>query len=104
MSLWYCHRCKESFGPTYECPTCGQLGERVQFGPAPEPPQISLAQSAETEHEELKRIVREWFAYLDATEESDEGREFHPVTFGCCRAMWVEPIGKLMARMKELSK
>lgn len=103
MSLWYCQHCKSTYGPTFACPSCGRSGERIQIGPL-ESPQISLAQPIETEHEELKRVVREWFVYLDATEESDEGREFHPVSFSCCRAMWVDPMHRLMARMKELSR
>lgn len=53
---------------------------------------------------ELSDATREWFAYLDRTEESDEGRVFHPVSFGCCRAMWVDRINAIMADMKRLSR
>lgn len=52
---------------------------------------------------ELRDLTRQFFNYLDRTEESDEGREFHPVAFGCCRSMWVDDINRIMTRMKELS-
>jgi len=52
---------------------------------------------------ELQQCVREFFAMLDHQEESDEGRLFHPVTISCSRAMMIEPMKKLLDRMKELS-
>ena len=52
---------------------------------------------------DLKECVREFFKILDSQEESEEGRMFHPVTIKCCRAMMIEPLNKLLDRMKELS-
>ncbi len=60
--------------------------------------------SMTTDDTRLRAAVREFFTYLDATEDSElSGREFHPVTLGCCRAMWVEPLGKVIMEMKRLS-
>jgi len=52
---------------------------------------------------ELQQCVREFFDMLDYQEESDEGRLFHPITINCSRAMMIEPMNKLLDRMKELS-
>ena len=53
---------------------------------------------------ELKGLVKELFEeYLDVVEESDSGREFHPITISCCRCMKVEPLNILLKRMRELS-
>ena len=57
-----------------------------------------------TEATELRDLTRQFFDYLDRTEESDEGRVFHPVTFVCCRAAWTDDINRILARMKELAK
>ena len=54
---------------------------------------------------ELKSLVKQFFEdYLDVWEESDSGREFHPITISCCRCMKIEPLNKLMGRMRELSE
>lgn len=45
-------------------------------------------------------LVRKLFDYLDYTEESDSGREFHPITIGCCRAMLMEPFGLILKELK----
>ena len=52
---------------------------------------------------ELQQCVREFFDMLDYQEESEEGRVFHPITINCSRAMMIEPMKKLLDRMKELS-
>ena len=53
---------------------------------------------------ELKGLVKELFEeHLDVVEESDSGREFHPITISCCRCMKVEPLNILLKRMRELS-
>lgn len=53
---------------------------------------------------ELQKLVKEFFEkYLNRIEESDEGRLFNPITIGCCRAMMVEPLGKLLENMRKLS-
>lgn len=53
------------------------------------------------EWDKARRLAGELFAYLDVEEESDEGRAFHPVSFGCCRAMWVEDLNRIMRELKE---
>ena len=53
---------------------------------------------------ELQLLVKDFFEkFLDTWEESDSGREFHPITISCCRAMKVEPLDNLLKRMRELS-
>lgn len=55
-------------------------------------------------HAELEACVKEFFEkYLNRVEESDEGREFNPITIGCCRAALLEPLNNLLDRMAKLS-
>jgi len=52
----------------------------------------------------LQILVKELFnAYLNKVEESEGGREFAPVTISCCRSLMVEPLNKLLDKMRELS-
>lgn len=56
------------------------------------------------DREELKELVRDFFEkFLDTWEESDSGKEFHPITISCCRAIKIEPLDNLLNRMRELS-
>lgn len=56
------------------------------------------------EHEELKAAVRSFFNdYLDQREESDSGRVFAPIAISNCRCMTLDPMSKLMNKMRELS-
>jgi hypothetical protein len=58
-----------------------------------------------TDREELKELVKDFFEkFLDTWEESDSGREFHPITISCCRCMKIEPLNILLKRMRELSE
>jgi hypothetical protein len=59
---------------------------------------------SEDDVEKLKFYVRRLFRFLDYTEESDSGNVFHPISFGCCRAMMIEPCNKMFEKLKELSK
>ena len=53
---------------------------------------------------ELRACVKEFFeGYLNIVEESDNGKEFNPITISCCRALMVEPLNNLLNRMAELS-
>jgi len=53
---------------------------------------------------ELQGLVKEFFEkYLNRVEESDEGKEFNPITIGCCRAHMLEPLNNLLDKMAELS-
>jgi len=57
------------------------------------------------DREELQTLVKDFFEkFLDTWEESDSGIEFHPITISCCRCMKVEPLHKLLTRMRELSE
>lgn len=57
-----------------------------------------------TDDEKLKEAVKELFnGYLNYVEESDRGYLFHPVVVSCCRVMMLEPLGKLLETMRELS-
>lgn len=51
---------------------------------------------------ELKGLVLELFSILDAEEESDSGRVFHPVYISSCRVMQTERLRRILPRMKEL--
>jgi hypothetical protein len=54
--------------------------------------------------DELYTLVKSFFEdYLDVQEESDSGRVFNPIHISCVRAMKVEPMAKLLMRMRELS-
>lgn len=53
---------------------------------------------------ELEELVKSFFEdYLNVQEESDSGRVFNPVNISCTRVMMLEPLDKLLKRMKELS-
>ena len=45
-------------------------------------------------------LVRELFKFLDYTEESDNGRIFHPIQISCCRALMSEPLDKVLKELK----
>jgi len=54
---------------------------------------------------ELQTLVKSFFEdYLNYEEESDSGRVFNPIHVSCTRAMMIEPLAKLLMRMKELSE
>jgi hypothetical protein len=54
---------------------------------------------------ELKELVKTFFdEYLDSVDESESGREFHPIQVSCCRALKSQPLGELLRKMKELSR
>ena len=56
------------------------------------------------EEGELKALVKSFVEdYLDVQEESDSGRVFNPIHISCVRAMKLEPLYKLLMRMRELS-
>jgi len=53
---------------------------------------------------ELQTLVKSFFEdYLNYQEETDEGRVFNPIHISCTRVMMIEPLAKLLMRMKELS-
>ena len=52
-------------------------------------------------NQRLRELIGEFFKLLDTVEESDSGREFHPVQITCCRTMMMEPLNKVLKEMKE---
>ena len=53
---------------------------------------------------ELKDLVKEFFSILDEVEESDSGREFHPVYISSCRVMKTKRLNGIFTKMKKLIK
>jgi len=55
---------------------------------------------------DLPQLVEEFISYLDYTEETDSGREFHPITLGSCRVLMTRPLDmclqELRLRLKEV--
>ena len=65
---------------------------------------LRQALAMEPREDELKECVHEFFTkYLNYVEETYSGRPFNPVTIGCCRSLMLEPLNKLLDRMRELS-
>lgn len=56
-----------------------------------------------TDANRLAELTCQFFRYLDTVEESDEGNEFHPLSFSCCRSMWVADLNAILAEMKALA-
>ena len=66
--------------------------------------QIAAEMRNEEDALELQKLVKEFFEkYLNRVEESDEGREFSPITLTCCRAAMLEPLNNLLNKMAKLS-
>lgn len=55
----------------------------------------------EEAYENLVRLVEELFTFLDYTETSSNGHEWHPIQVSCARAMMVGPLSECLARLKE---
>ena len=47
------------------------------------------------------RLIDEFFSYLDYVEESDSGREFHPVAISSCRLSLSQPLNVVIAELKK---
>lgn len=50
---------------------------------------------------DLGELVKEFFSYLDYTEETDSGCEFHPITIGSVRCLMSEPLSMCMKKLRE---
>jgi 3'-phosphoadenosine 5'-phosphosulfate sulfotransferase (PAPS reductase)/FAD synthetase len=49
----------------------------------------------------MEQLVTSLFEdFLDVTEESDNGKVFHPTYISSCRVMKVEPLNKLLTELK----
>jgi hypothetical protein len=51
--------------------------------------------------EELESSIKELFALLDITEETDDGRTFRPNTIRSCRALDAEKLNQVLYKMKK---
>ena len=61
-------------------------------------------QEASYRIEQLEDNLRTFFRLLDLTEESDEGRPFHPITISCCRELDGLKMEKVLAQLKNIVK
>jgi len=59
---------------------------------------------ADKQYADLAEAVRQFFAMLDIVEESDSGREFHPISIGNSRVMLQKPMENILSQMKEMSR
>lgn len=48
----------------------------------------------------LRELVNEFFTYLDYVEETDSGREFNPITIGCCRILMSQPLDACLKQLR----
>ncbi len=52
----------------------------------------------------LKELVKSFFEdYLDYTEVSDMGNEFHPIYISSCRVLMTQKLSEILKEMRELS-
>lgn len=56
--------------------------------------------SAKLDTMSVRELIAEFFSYLDYTEETSSGREFHPITIGSCRVLMSEPLGMCLDRLR----
>lgn len=59
---------------------------------------------ADRQYKDLAEAVRQFFAMLDIVEESDSGREFHPIYISNCRVMLQQPMENILKQMKDMSR
>ena len=50
----------------------------------------------------LVDLCQELIGYLEAMEESDSGRQFHPTTISSCRCMVAARLGEIIPEMKSI--
>lgn len=53
---------------------------------------------------DLLDVVKEFLSYLDYTEETDSGTEFHPITIGSCRVLMTRPLSMCLEKLRERVK
>ena len=94
--------------PDYAISKHQSLEYNIPLYTHPHPDNLGLAESIikqqQAEIEAMKAAVRSFFNdYLDQREESDSGRVFAPIYISNCRCMTLDPMSKLMSKMRELS-
>ena len=65
--------------------------------------EIKANYATELRDMDLEETVREFFTYLDYTEESDNGVTFHPLSFSSCRVLMTEPFNMVLSRLRFLT-
>lgn len=50
---------------------------------------------------DTRALIKEFFSYLDYTEESDSGKVFNPITIGSCRCLMTEPLSMCLEQMRK---
>lgn len=53
--------------------------------------------------ERIKELVKNFIEILDTVEESDSGKEFHPVYISSCRVMESKTINEILCELRELT-
>lgn len=48
----------------------------------------------------LRKLLKEFFKYLEYTETNDDGKPFHPIMFHCARVMMTKDFGLVLSEMK----
>lgn len=56
------------------------------------------------ENAHLKSLIKEFFEFLDRVETTEDGRDFHPITICCSRAMLQFPLEKVLFEMKKVTQ
>ena len=70
------------------------------------PIMTDAAEKATKEYQEkldkmdAQQLIQEFFTYLDYTEETDSGREFHPITISSCRVALSPAMSMLLEKMR----
>lgn len=59
-----------------------------------------VMQSYVKDEDEIREVLREFFRYLDYTEESDSGRIFRPIQITSCRALMTPKLNVVLDKMK----
>ena len=50
----------------------------------------------------LHNLLKEFFQILDTVEESESGREFHPVYISSCRVMTTKRLSEIFSEIKKI--
>jgi hypothetical protein len=71
----------------------GDLGDMIGF--------VKVVPHAADRIEELESSIRELFALLDITEQTDDGHTFHPNTIRSSRALDAEKLDQVLCKLKK---
>lgn len=60
----------------------------------------AYAEELEDDLKHQTNLIEQFFALLDKTEETDDGRVFHPTTIQSCRVLDAEKLEKILLELK----